>query len=118
MLPMQCETRFPVGPQQSKAKQSKKYMYRMVLGYFSSHRKFHYLASLALLLAISLHVGREFQLLTALLSCEHLYNAIATCADDPSPILAPHDRADALAAHKSMASDFLRATSRLKGPES
>lgn len=46
-----------------------------------------------------------------------LDDAITAAADDPPPILAPDDAADALAAHETVAGDFLRAGSFLERPE-
>lgn len=46
-----------------------------------------------------------------------LDGAIATAADDPSPVLAPDDAADALAAHGPVAGDFLGAAALLQRPE-
>jgi hypothetical protein len=48
---------------------------------------------------------------------KNLDDAIAAAANDPPPILAPDDAADALAAHESVAGDFLRAGSFLERPE-
>ena len=55
---------------------------------------------------------------TRVLSRKHLDNAVATRADDVPPVLAPHDAAHALAAHRPVRHDVLRADALVQRPES
>lgn len=50
-------------------------------------------------------------------SGENLDDSITAATNNPPPILAPHDGANALAAHEAMAGEFLHAGALLERPE-